>query len=981
MSYPGTPSGTPFRGQPSQMAAHPAYAAQMQVQMQMQHQHQHQHQHHRQPHPIQAPPAPPAAPSQHHPQQQLPPQHFTPHHSIPAQPHPPHPSSFPSTPAQNRPIHPLPQHNRLQHLQHPQQHAPRSPASASPAAAASPLPARPSHPMPSASTPLTSAPPRHSRTHRAADAPPDARKRPRKIIGDGYEAPYLEHAPTNRLLLSLKSGLNTQIDWALSRLAANSLSKHHVLPFEKVSGLADALLAYPRRLCAAINAEPTEAWDGPDFEQPPGVDDVGIGAGSDGDHQAGATWFVGGRGIPHQPSLAQSSSVRRRLLLMPSSIHRRRARIGALITSTAAADDADTDDDDDEEELEAYRDFSFDPARIPAHAALMRRALEAALILRNMTMHSANARHLVSIRGVQSLIRDVLALPSMVLVRDADADGRPRAESEEWLELEGVTELRLHFLDILEGIAPRLHLSQRAQFSIAAPGLAGCKTASSSDADDDLQHLPHRREVPILPIPNLAGNLRAADEIFLQLLDMAHNSADRAFLLGSLRCLSAMSASERNESAFVEAELPGGRQSPGLLTRCIELLPLTQDPELIEAALDLVYQLVCIGNNGLRLAARMPPTPSPASVTKAATSAAVASLPPAAKALAAASASARSFARTFATVRLLVRNLTVGKTIWERDHRLSLNREWSFAVPGRSREAARKDREARLRRQNETAEDRAKQKRLTRKEKQALVALNEPERGVEWMKIVFSGNMEKEVTQMEFWTAYKDEFFALAQANLAAPLQPAADLIRAVSHVFPGAAAMVVPATAPGTQPRFVIRGIEVRERDLSEPFQCGWRSCPAKATRSAEAQREHAETHVRFSRDGECQWLSCDFAVAADDGDDARRQQLRAHVLTHLPDLATKAAASGEAKKAAAAAAATVVEAARQHSGEPAEFERKTLPNGSRYIKAKREASSDAAPLPLPDAGGRWPHSGGRGQGRGDAGVGHGRQPRRADV
>ncbi|KAN0063811.1 hypothetical protein ACQY0O_003862 [Thecaphora frezii] len=932
------------------------------------HHHHHHHPHHQLPQPYQ--PQPSASFSQ----PPLPPlpQHI---HHPPATPHP-HPSPFPTTPLAARAIHPLPQHQRLQLLQ---AQLPRTPSTLSRA----PLPVPAATPAPTVA--------RQTRPPRGPDAT-NARKRARRIVGDGFEAPYLQPGPTNRLLLSLKSGLDSQIDWALSRLAQHSIAKQDHLSLEHVPGLAEALLSYPRRLCAAIAGEPSEAWQGPNFEQGPDADDVGIGAPGEGDSQGGASWYLTGQRLPHAPTLALTNPVRRRLLLMPSSTNVERSRIGSLVVASDSVrvcrgacnddrgddDGGDGDDGKDQdggdkernatatataaEQEHGYRDFSFDPAHVASHAALMRRALEAALILRNLTMQSSNARHLVSIRGVQTLVRNVLALPSMVLVREADADGQPATENEEWLELEGIAELRLHFLDLLEGIAPRLHLSQRALFWLPPPGLAGCSTVGDgANAQDDGDKRCAAAAAMLQP-PNAAGSLKAADEIYLQLLDMVHHSPDRAFLIGSLRCLSAMAASERNEAAFVEATLAGGWQSPGLLNRCVELLPLNHDAELLEATLDLLYQLCCIGNNGLQLAITVP-----SSAIAATADAATAS----SKALASASDSARNFARTFAVVRLLVRNLGVGKVVWERDHKLTLHREWSYAVPGRTREAMRKEREARARRQNETPAEKARKKKLTRREKQQVIALGEPERGTAWMKLVFRGNPAKEVTQMEFWTAYKDEFFALAQANRAAPLQPAAELIRTVSQVFPGASAMVIPATA-GSQPRFIISGIEVRERDLSEPFGCGWRSCAQPETSTAAAQRDHAEIHVRFSQDGRCQWLSCDYcvddAMGGEEGDamsdDGKRRALRAHVLTHLPaqreakgesegmdeQASQRQRTAGAAADDGSEAKASVEDALRAigsgSRGEAVEFERGTMANGARFIKSKRDANGQMVPM-----------------------------------
>ncbi len=65
-----------------------------------------------------------------------------------------------------------------------------------------------------------------------------------------------------------------------------------------------------------------------------------------------------------------------------------------------------------------------------------------------------------------------------------------------------------------------------------------------------------------------AETASSGDDILATLLSLALHSKDRAFLLGSLRCLATLAANERNELAFVEVTLPDGQLSPGLLHRC-----------------------------------------------------------------------------------------------------------------------------------------------------------------------------------------------------------------------------------------------------------------------------------------------------------------------------------------------------------------------------------------------------------------------------
>ncbi|KAF8528114.1 hypothetical protein BU17DRAFT_38351 [Hysterangium stoloniferum] len=66
---------------------------------------------------------------------------------------------------------------------------------------------------------------------------------PRQPIPDDYEKWYTEYSPTNRMLLSLKSGIPKEVNWALERMCRLSNNEQFVL--KNIPGLADALVEWP----------------------------------------------------------------------------------------------------------------------------------------------------------------------------------------------------------------------------------------------------------------------------------------------------------------------------------------------------------------------------------------------------------------------------------------------------------------------------------------------------------------------------------------------------------------------------------------------------------------------------------------------------------------------------------------------------------------------------------------------------------------
>lgn len=474
---------------------------------------------------------------------------------------------------------------------------------------------------------------------------------------------------------------------------------------------------------------------------------------------------------------------------------------------------------------------AFAPRRWARDAALLQHACAAALVLRNAAFSAANAAQLTVVPGV---------FPVVVDLAQCALDGHEALEGHAWADL------RIHVLDVLEALAPRIVLSDWVRATYGT------------------------RDAPPSEPPT-----RAEDRVFALLHTLVHTTRDRALLLASLRCLRAIAMNEANAAQLVDATPQLEPTRLGLTVRCIALLPLTQDPELLEAAVDLFYQIVATGENALLAGAL-----DAARVCGAAHAGGAAAY---AEGLArrALAHEADAGALPAAVVAYLVRNLSLGKTVWERDSLLTANASaaWAAHVPNAARTRRERERARRMRKEHATPQERAQWKQLTPDELERLRRLDEPARGIEWMKLLFECDPQGEVTQMEFWIAYRDQFTPIAAEGSVA-LQPAANLIRNVSQTFPGAAAMVISPPAGG-QPRFIIRGISVRDRSTPR-IACAWEACPAPHVGSFDVVREHLPVHAQAARDGQCRWRDCAYAV------DARHPQRAAlllrHALTHLP-------------------------------------------------------------------------------------------------
>jgi chromatin structure-remodeling complex subunit RSC9 len=543
---------------------------------------------------------------------------------------------------------------------------------------------------------------------------------PTDALITGY---YLRGGPSNFLLLSLRSGLPSHIDWALARLLDASLNHADRFTWEKWPGLTDTLLRFPMRVVAAVKGAPETEWAPRFFET---------------EEQADADEALGWTSAP--PMLGVTRPAKRQRAdetALPGT-----SRLGALSTGAGA----------------------FRPAQDDSHAALARWAVLASTILRNLSLHGSFVRHMYThTRGMPTLIADVLTLDCLALEADA------------WAELEALREMRGIWLDVCESVAPMLIFSPPADAPapLVAAGKANMKAAE------------------------LAG-----DAILGAVVSFIVHAEDRQLLVASLRIIGVLAELERNEHLFASGRpiYPEGPTVQAVVQRCAQLVALdaSADPALVESALDCLYQLLRIdGFNALRLAA----------------DGVVISHKPAAQ-------------DAFGLVRLLVRCLACRRVSWPRTHNIQVHPQLHAGIPTRRalEEQERRARFAGLAPEQAAAKE-ASNRWLTKWEVQRVAGLPEPERLTTWcvhiaptpcrfalttasrLKMIYEPRAKSEVTQVELWETYRDQFTPYSQHGTPTAVQPAAEVIRIASVAFPGATAMVQNGT------RFVITGVARRDR------------------------------------------------------------------------------------------------------------------------------------------------------------------------
>ncbi|THG95396.1 hypothetical protein EW145_g7966, partial [Phellinidium pouzarii] len=170
---------------------------------------------------------------------------------------------------------------------------------------------------------------------------------------------------------------------------------------------------------------------------------------------------------------------------------------------------------------------------------------------------------------------------------------------------------------------------------------------------------------------------------------------------------------------------------------------------------------------------------------------------------------------------------------------------------------------------------------LTNEEKERIGTLPEPERCFEWLRTALVSNPNEELTQVEFWNAYKDHFASFQERH---PLLVASEVIKNASVAFPNAAAMVLP----GPPQKFIIRGITKRKKVIIvENNICQWNhsQCVPESFKTPADLHAHVQIHVDILREQSeaqttnfsCTWGTCQHTAPS-------TAALVQHVWTHLP-------------------------------------------------------------------------------------------------
>ncbi|KAK0522237.1 killer toxin resistant protein [Tilletia horrida] len=716
---------------------------------------------------------------------------------------------------------------------------------------------------------------------------------------DGTETQfYLIPGPTNRMLLSVCSGVPSQIDWGLNKLVQSSHAYADGIQFEQLPGLYDQLLSFPRRVARAWSGAPEEQWAQEFFEtdEPPEAY------------------------CPPEGHIA----------------HERHNPYDDLSATAVASSSSRSDT------------FSaFAPSQIASHASLLRRALEAGLVLRNLSMMPHNTRWLTSrkpqarkrIAHTAKVVSEVLriARPTGTIPFSTDASGNPTDEDERLLrddgvvlenlstlELEGLSELKSYMLDLFETIAPFVALERGAPANfgvvlstrqrIEGPAAHAALVAQEKRHSNLKRHRQLAQRPParadksgtVTMVLDRSASTQAhstssgtrpdevspGDSVFHSLLSLAHHAADRNLVVVALRCLAALAGytiqnrsigfTER-EWDVVEVVQPEGSaadgttgpiayvtkvHSPGLLHLTALFIPLLHlrrtdphpslrsmgtamghtalahlppngiapsvklegDTDLGEAALDLLSQVIQIEGNALRIGMTTfssqlagAAQANAADLQSERTAVAVVSDPSITTSKPGAPLSPTSL---FSFLTLL---LPFQRVAWLRTSQLM----WNPAVlptdlPSLLRHDAtqRMIREQKKRAQRrmlgyredeESLVERNMRKRLRIWEAAELEGLREPDRALKWMTLVFALSPDAELTQMEFWQSYQEEF-----RGSHTPLLNASELIKLIAEAFPGASAMVVKPS-PSAPQRFIIKGIDIRQREDYGPLECRW--------------------------------------------------------------------------------------------------------------------------------------------------------------
>ncbi|SCV70728.1 BQ2448_3490 [Microbotryum intermedium] len=451
-----------------------------------------------------------------------------------------------------------------------------------------------------------------------------------------------------------------------------------------------------------------------------------------------------------------------------------------------------------------------------------RRACEAGLVIRNIALERSSAKLLQTSKKLPAFIADVL---------EEGARGGPDGEE--------IAELRLHVLEVLEVIADHVPLT------LPGYAIATLKEASGH-ANGPSKRAPEPASSPAVRL--------------FPLLVALTRSTDRALLISSFRCLTALSQNDKSEPVFAlfsyheHAPLP--KPHPHPIDTAVELLPVA-DFEISSAVLDFMYQHTLIPLNAIAFSAR----PDLRGILSLVTT------------------------KFHIGARKEIVEVTLpvkGGQAAEWHHKLEPRHSSDPGI-------------AMLKVQNPAE--------LDAEESAKLRILNEPERTLTWsvilppcprkydidtildctrrMRYTFEADPESSLTQVAFWTAYRAEFEKpLASVPVSASLLAAAEVIKMSTEAHPTAMPMV---HQEGNERKFIIRGLRVRERvDLEKVFACRWTGCDAASGyKSAPALYAHLEQrHVSVASPAtKCYWTKCPYTTL-------NRKEMLIHVRVHVPSL-----------------------------------------------------------------------------------------------
>ncbi|WFD43152.1 hypothetical protein MPSI1_001805 [Malassezia psittaci] len=322
----------------------------------------------------------------------------------------------------------------------------------------------------------------------------------------------------------------------------------------------------------------------------------------------------------------------------------------------------------------------FAPLSVNSDSILLKHAAAAALVLRNIALSQTNAVQLSLVPGI---LRVLCTMTDALFNTDFTS------------ELEIYADLRVNILDILEPLASRIQLSDWVRNSY------GCVEGAAHDT----------------------GSPTEGDQLFALLHGLLHTTNDRALLLASLRCLRAISTNEENAMQLVDTTPQLEPTRLGITSRCLGLLPLTQDPELLEAAVDLLYQMARTGDNALLLGSlRVSDICDHGYGTGLS------------QRVLNEHGAKQDDLVVVPITNYLARNLGLGKTVWERDSIMTKNTSapWASTLLSPAELRLRKEHSKRTRKENASPQERMRWKELTASELDQLKRLDEPLRGTEW---------------------------------------------------------------------------------------------------------------------------------------------------------------------------------------------------------------------------------------------------------